>query len=101
MPLAIGAIGAIGAVGAIGAIGAIGYRDLVPSEIDGLRARVASFLVALQREYPQLRVTLLTSLADGADRLRRGRKFFADASDGRPADAERALRAGLRRRFAD
>jgi hypothetical protein len=50
-------------------IGAIGHRDLVASELDALRARVREFLDGLQRKYPDLRVTLLTSLADGADRL--------------------------------
>jgi hypothetical protein len=50
-------------------IGAIGHRDLVDSEIDGLGERVRTFLDSLQRKYPDLRLTILTSLADGADRL--------------------------------
>ena len=50
-------------------VGAIGHRDLVASELDALTARVRDFLEDLQRRYPDLRVTLLTSLADGADRL--------------------------------
>jgi hypothetical protein len=50
-------------------IGAIGHRDLLGSELDLLRTRVREFFESLQRRYPDLRVTLLTSLADGADRL--------------------------------
>ena len=50
-------------------VGAIGHRDLVAEECDDLRRRVAHFLTALQRKYPELRVTVLTSLAEGADRL--------------------------------
>ena len=41
----------------------------LPSEIAMLEERVRSFLETLQRKYPDLRVTVLTSLADGADRL--------------------------------
>ena len=50
-------------------IGAVGHRDLVDAEIAGLNARVRDFLETLQRKYPELRVTVLTSVADGADRL--------------------------------
>jgi hypothetical protein len=50
-------------------IGAIGHRDLVRSEIEGHGERVRGFLASLQRRYPDLCVTVLTSLADGADRL--------------------------------
>jgi hypothetical protein len=50
-------------------IGAIGHRDLVHSEVATLGARVRDFLESLQQKYPDLRVTVLTSLADGADRL--------------------------------
>jgi len=50
-------------------VGAIGHRDLVASELDALKARVREFLEELRRRYPDLRVTVLTSLADGADRL--------------------------------
>ena len=50
-------------------IGAIGHRDLVQPEIEGLGERVRHFLDTLQRKYPDLRVTVLTSVADGADRL--------------------------------
>ncbi len=50
-------------------IGAIGHRDLVASEVPALEARVRQFLAALQNRYPDLRLTLLTSVADGADRL--------------------------------
>lgn len=50
-------------------IGAIGHRDLVQSEIPGLSERVREFLETLQRKYAHLRVTVLTSVADGADRL--------------------------------
>jgi hypothetical protein len=50
-------------------IGAVGHRDLVPSEIPGLSERIADFLTTLQRRYPDLSVSVLTSLADGADRV--------------------------------
>ena len=50
-------------------VGAIGHRDLVAAELDVLKARVREFLERLQSKYPDLKVTLLTSLADGADRL--------------------------------
>jgi hypothetical protein len=50
-------------------VGAIGHRDLVPSEVALLAERVRDFLETLQQKYPDLRVTVLTSLADGADRL--------------------------------
>jgi hypothetical protein len=50
-------------------IGAIGHRDLVAAETGTLEARVHDFLDTLQRKYPDLRVSVLTSLADGADRL--------------------------------
>jgi hypothetical protein len=50
-------------------IGAIGHRDLVPAEIATLEQRVRSFLETLQLKYPDLRVSVLTSVADGADRL--------------------------------
>ena len=50
-------------------IGAVGHRDLVEGEIAGLGERVRTFLETLQRKYPHLRVTVLTSVADGADRL--------------------------------
>jgi hypothetical protein len=50
-------------------IGAVGHRDLVEGEIAGLDDRVRDFLETLQRKYPHLRVTVLTSVADGADRL--------------------------------
>lgn len=50
-------------------IGAIGHRDLVADELHLLEDRVRGFLETLQRKYPDLRVTVLTSVADGADRL--------------------------------
>jgi len=50
-------------------IGAIGHRDLVPGEVALLSERVRDFFVSLRQRYPELRVTVLTSLADGADRL--------------------------------
>ncbi len=50
-------------------IGAIGHRDLVPRRTAMLGRGFETFLDTLQRKYPDLRVTVLTSLADGADRL--------------------------------
>ncbi len=50
-------------------VGAIGHRDLRTSELALLTQRVRDFFVSMQQRYPELRITLLTSLADGADRL--------------------------------
>ena len=50
-------------------VGVTGHRDLVPSEVDQLRGRVADFFKMLQRGYPGLKIRLLTSLARGADTL--------------------------------
>ena len=46
-----------------------GHRDLVPAEIPGIRERVQEFLTNLRTEYPDRGVTVMSALAEGADRL--------------------------------
>jgi len=46
-----------------------GHRDLVPDEIPVLRSRVRDCLFSLRYEYPSRIIVVMSSLADGADRL--------------------------------
>jgi hypothetical protein len=46
-----------------------GHRDLVASEIPLIRERVSTFLMDLRDEYPERGVTVMSSLAEGADQL--------------------------------
>jgi hypothetical protein len=46
-----------------------GHRDLVPDEIPILRSRVRDCLFSLRHEYPSRIIVVMSSLADGADRL--------------------------------
>ena len=46
-----------------------GHRDLVPAEIPKIRDKVQRFLSALRRDYPERRLSVLSPLAEGADRL--------------------------------
>jgi hypothetical protein len=46
-----------------------GHRDLVPDEIPILRSRVRDCLFSLRYEYPSRIIVVMSSLADGADRL--------------------------------
>ncbi len=46
-----------------------GHRDLVPDEIPGIRSRVREFLAGLCDEYPDRGVSVMSSLAEGADQL--------------------------------
>ena len=46
-----------------------GHRDLVAEEIPGIRERVGTFLTNLRDEYPDRGVTVMSSLAEGADQL--------------------------------
>ena len=46
-----------------------GHRDLVPSEIPGIRDRVRELLENLQQSYPDRRLTVMSPLAEGADQL--------------------------------
>jgi hypothetical protein len=45
------------------------HRDLVASEVPGLRERISAFLAGLGDAYPDLPIQLLTPLAEGGDRL--------------------------------
>jgi hypothetical protein len=51
------------------AIGVTGHGNLVPGELPLVRARVREFLEQMLALSPQLPVQLMTSLAEGADRL--------------------------------
>jgi hypothetical protein len=46
-----------------------GHRDLLPSELPGIRACAFEFLSAMQRDYPDRRLQVMSPLAEGADRL--------------------------------
>jgi hypothetical protein len=46
-----------------------GHRDLVMSEIDGIRDRVRTLFRMLQDAYPELELRLMSPLAEGADQL--------------------------------
>ena len=46
-----------------------GHRDLVDAELPGIRERVRTFLSELLTEYPDRGVTVMSSLAEGADQL--------------------------------
>ena len=46
-----------------------GHRDLVAREIPGIRDRVDEFLTGLHDEYPDRGVSIMSSLAEGADQL--------------------------------
>lgn len=46
-----------------------GHRDLVPAEIPTIRLRVREFLTGLMEGYPERGVTVMSSLAEGADQL--------------------------------
>jgi hypothetical protein len=50
-------------------IGVTGHRDLVADEIPDLERMVRGFLLKLTARYPALPLTVLTPLAEGADRL--------------------------------
>src|SRR6187455_2878634 len=50
-------------------VGVTSHRNLVPREADALRAAVREFLTQLQRDYPELPLVLLSSLAEGGDQL--------------------------------
>lgn len=46
-----------------------GHRDLVASEISGIRERVRQLLRQLRDDYPDRRVQVISGLAEGADQL--------------------------------
>ncbi len=50
-------------------IGVTGHRDLVPAEIPGIRGAVERFLSELHQRFPDRPITVLSPLAEGADRL--------------------------------
>jgi hypothetical protein len=50
-------------------IAVTGHRDLVAAEVDGIRDRVRHLLSELAERYPERTLCVLSSLAEGADRL--------------------------------
>lgn len=50
-------------------VGVTGHRDLAPDDDSETTARVRDFLCRLQATYPHTPIVLLSSLAEGADRL--------------------------------
>ena len=50
-------------------VGVTAHRDLLPSEVPGIRRRVEDFFTDLQNEYPDLPLQLMTPLAAGGDQL--------------------------------
>jgi hypothetical protein len=50
-------------------LGVTGHRDLRPQDVDGLRDVVRGVLNGFRERYPSTRLILLSSLAEGADRL--------------------------------
>lgn len=61
-------------------VGVTSHRDLVASEIQPIRQRVRALVDGLRRDFPQMPLVVLSSLAEGGDQL----------------VAEEALRAGVR-----
>lgn len=50
-------------------IAVTGHRDLVPAELGGIRERVRELFVQLGERYPDRRLSVMSSLAAGADQL--------------------------------
>jgi hypothetical protein len=50
-------------------VGVTGHRDLEPDDTAEIEQRVRDFFAALERAYPHTPIVLLSSLAEGADRL--------------------------------
>lgn len=46
-----------------------GHRDLVPAEVPGIRRKVQELLQGLAARYPDRRLSVMSPLAEGADRL--------------------------------
>jgi hypothetical protein len=46
-----------------------GHRDLAAAERDGIARLVEEFLLSLVRDFPHRRIQVMSSLADGADRI--------------------------------
>ncbi len=46
-----------------------GHRDLVAAELPGIRERIQAFLSELRTDYPDRGVTVMSALAEGADRV--------------------------------
>jgi len=50
-------------------VGVTGHRNLRPDEIPHLRSEIRRFFLTLQKDFPELPITLLSPLAAGADQL--------------------------------
>ncbi|MGH8030171.1 MAG: hypothetical protein ACREO3_09575, partial [Arenimonas sp.] len=61
-------------------IGVTSHRNLVAGELESLRAAVRGFLMQLRREYPELPLVVLSSLAEGGDQLVAGEALAIGAT---------------------
>jgi len=50
-------------------VGVTGHRDLVDDELPMIRQRVRAFFLTFMNDFPGLPITVMTPLAEGADRL--------------------------------
>ena len=50
-------------------IGVTGHRDLLPTEVEGLRSKIANLFDELRRQFPNTPLRVMSALAEGADRL--------------------------------
>jgi hypothetical protein len=50
-------------------IAVTGHRDLLDSELDGIRQQVRRLLMQLGKTYPERSLSVMSALAEGADRL--------------------------------
>ena len=50
-------------------IAVTGHRNLLSAELDDIRTRVRDLLIDLARRYPERRLSVISPLAEGADRL--------------------------------
>lgn len=50
-------------------VGVVSHRNLVPAQVEGIRARVRDVLGRLRREFPGLPLTVVSALAAGGDQL--------------------------------
>jgi hypothetical protein len=66
-------------------IGVTGHRDILPDDFEAVRQQSAEFLSWLKESMPETGITVISGLADGADRI------FAEAALGLNMDVEAVL----------
>ncbi|MCK9539425.1 hypothetical protein [Dokdonella sp.] len=50
-------------------VGVVSHRNLVPAQVEAIRARVHELFAGLRRSFPQLPLTVVSALAAGGDQL--------------------------------